>query len=148
MSNIRPHDRLAALNTMRNRLLGGALIGAAGVSCAVAVHLRPEELNAPAWVAYAACASFVLAGAVVIVKELGLHRVHAWLGVALLAALGIPGAWVALGVGGGQCSVGLPFMDLANSEWLCRGALGLGAVILAALFFWAVANALRKQRVV
>ena len=133
--------------TKRSDLLYGFLFGAVGVFCAVLVHLRPEALNVPAWVAYAACASFVLGGAALIVGELGLPRVNAWLGVALVAAMGIPGAWIAFGAGDRHCSVGLPFMDLASSEWLCRGAFGVGAVILAAAFLWAVASALRKQRV-
>ena len=138
------------MNTRRGRLLGGVLISAAGVFCAAIVHSNPEELNAPAWVAYTACASFVLAGVVVvtvIVKELGLHRLHAWLGVVLVAALGIPGAWVAFGVGDRQCSGGFLSIDLANSEWLCRGAFGVGAVILTVCFLLAVANAIRSRRV-
>lgn len=133
------------MNPSQHRLLGGAAIAAVGMACAALVHFHPERLNVPAWVAYTACAAFVLAGAALVAHERGLPRVHAWIGVALVAAMGIPGAWVAFGAGDRRCSGGFAFASTESPQWLCRGAFGLGAVIVAALFLWAVVNALRKQ---
>ena len=44
-----------------------------------------------------------------------------------------------------ECSVAVPFFSTVGSDLLCRGAFGLGAVIVAALLVWVVLRALRQQ---
>jgi hypothetical protein len=127
----------------RQRLLGGFVSAAAGLLTAAIIYLYPEQLRAPAWVAYAACAAFVFAGLTIIAYEFALHRTHAWLAAACTAALLVPGGWVAFGPGVRECSVAIPFFSTVGSDLLCRGAFGLGAVIVAALLVWAVLRALR-----
>ena len=130
----------------RQRLFGGLLAALVGLLTAVMIYLHPENLNVPAWVAYAACAAFVFAGLTIAAHEFALRRTHAWLAAACTAGLLIPGAWVALGPGARECSVVSPFFGAAGSDLLCRGVFGVGAAIVAALLVWAVSRALRQQR--
>ena len=129
----------------RQRLLGGFVSAAVGLLTAAMIYRHPENLHAPAWVAYAACSAFVFAGLTIMAHEFALHRAHAWLVAACIAALLVPGGWVAFGRGVRECSVALPFVSTVGSDLLCRGAFGLGAVIVAALLVWVVLRALRQQ---
>lgn len=129
----------------RKRLLGGFLSSMVGALTAALIYRYPEQLHAPAWVAYAACSAFVFAGLTIIANEFPLRRTHAWLVVACTVALLVPGAWVAFGPGVRECSVSVPFFSIAGSELLCRGAFGFGAFTVAALLVWVVLRALRQQ---
>jgi len=64
----------------------GSLCAAAGIAAAAGIHWHPEQLNVPAWVAYAACLAFVFAGLSVIAREFALGRLASWLVVAFMAA--------------------------------------------------------------
>lgn len=97
----------------------------AGGIAAAMIYRQPDQLHAPAWVAYTACAAFVLAGLAIIADGTG--------------------AWVAIGAGVRDGSVSVPFFGTVGSELLCRGAFGLGAVIVAALLVWVVLRALRQE---
>ena len=129
----------------RQRLLVGLLSAMVGLLTGVMIYWHPEKLHAPAWVAYVACSAFVFAGLTIMAYEFALHRAHAWLVTACIAALLIPGGWVAFGPGERECSVTGPFFSTVGSDLVCRGAFGLGAVIVAALLVWVVWRALRPQ---
>ena len=129
----------------RQRLLGAMISTVAGLLTAAMITLHPEGLNVPAWVAYVACAAFVFAGLTIMAHEFGFHRTHAWLVVGCVASLWVPGAWVAFGPGVRECSVSGPFLSGTGSDLVCRGAFGLGAVIVAALLVWIVLRALRER---
>ena len=129
----------------RQRLLGALVSTVAGLLTAVVIYLRPEGLHVPAWVAYVACAAFVFAGLSIMAHEFALHRTHTWLVVACVASLLVPGAWIGFGPGVRECSVSGPLLSGMGSELMCRGAFGLGAVIVAALLVWIVWRALRGR---
>jgi hypothetical protein len=129
----------------RQRLLGALVSTVAGLLTAAMIYLNPERLHVPAWVAYVACAAFVFAGLTIMAHEFAFRRTHAWLVVACVASLWVPGAWVAFGPGVRKCSVSGPFFSGIGSDLACRGAFGLGAVIVAALLVWIVLRALRRQ---
>jgi hypothetical protein len=129
----------------RQRLVGGVVSTVAGLLTAAMISLHPEGLHVPPWVAYVACAAFVFAGLTIIAHEFALRRTHAWLVVACVASLLVPGAWLAFGPGVRECSVSGPFLSGVGSELVCRGAFGLGAVIVAALLVWIVLRALRQR---
>jgi hypothetical protein len=133
------------MSDRRKRLLVGCFAAIVGALTAAGVYWRPEQLHAPAWVAYAACAAFVFAGVSIVALESGLRRIHFWLIVAVIAAMLIPGAWVAFGPGVRECTVSLPFFSALGPEFLCRGAFGVGAVMTTALLVWIVMRALRQQ---
>ncbi|HVE88650.1 MAG TPA: hypothetical protein VNA44_03035 [Burkholderiaceae bacterium] len=118
----------------------------AGLLTAAMITLHPEGLNVPAWVAYVACAAFVFAGLTIMADEFALGRMYAWLVIACVVSLLVPGAWVAFGPGARECSVSGPFLSGIGSELVCRGAFGLGAVIVAALLVWIVLRSLRQRR--
>jgi len=128
----------------RQRLFGGVVSTLAGLLTAAVIYLHPDNLHAPTWVAYAASSAFVFAGLTIKAYEFELHRVHVWLAVACIAALLVPGAWVAFGPGARKCSVALPSFCTVGSDLLCRGVFGLGAIIVAPLLVWAVMRALRQ----
>ena len=134
------------MSDRRQRLIGGLISIVAGLVTATLIYLHPENLHAPAWVAYAACAAFVFAGLTIMAYEFGLRRFHAWLVVACVTALLAPGAWVAFGPGARKCSVALPFFSGVGSDLLCRAAFGVGAVIVAAILVWAVMGVLRAMQ--
>jgi hypothetical protein len=128
-----------------NRTAGGWLAVVAGLGTAAVIYARPEGLNAPAWVAYTACAAFVFAGLCIVAAESRLAGLHAWLSVATIAAMLGPGAWVAFGPGARPCTFSLPFVTGPASGWVCRCMFGFGAVVLAGLLVWAVRLALRGR---
>ncbi len=108
----------------RQRLLGALLSTMAGSLAAAMIYLRPEGLHVPAWVAYAACAAFVFAGLTIMADEFALRRVHAWVVVACVASLLVPGAWVAFGPGVRKCSVSGPFSAVLVRIWCVAGRSG------------------------
>jgi hypothetical protein len=130
----------------RSHFMAGGLSVAAGLFCASMIYLHPGQLGAPAWVAYFACAAFVSGGAAILGRELQLPLLNAWLPVAVLFTMLIPGAWIAFGSGSRECGVSLPVLDFAGAEALCRGAFGIGAIIVAGMLIWAIRCALRVVR--
>lgn len=133
------------MTARRQRILVALVSTVAGLLTAAMIYLHPEGLHVPAWVAYVACAAFVFAGLTLLAHELGLHRTYAWLVVACVTSLLVPGAWIAFGPGIRECAVSAPFLSGIGSDLMCRGAFGLGAVIVAALLVWIVLHALRQQ---
>ena len=127
-------------------LIGG-LCAAAGVAAAVGIHWHPEQLNAPAWVAYAACLAFVFAGLSVVAREFARARLASWLAVAFSAALVLTAMWVAFGPGSRECSVSLPLFNGIAADWLCRGVFGFGALVGAAFVVWLFRRVLGSHNV-
>ena len=117
----------------------------AGLLTAAVINLHPEGLHVPTWVAYVACAAFVFAGLTLVAHEFDLRRTHAWLVVACVASLLVPGAWVAFDPGVRECSVSGPFLSGVGSELVCRGVFGLGAAIVAAFLVWILLRTLRPH---
>jgi hypothetical protein len=130
----------------RLRLIAALMSTVAGLLTAAMITLHPGGLNVPPWVAYAACATFVFAGLTTVAHEFALHRMHAWLVIASVVSLLVPGTWVAFGPGARECSVSGPFLSGMGSDLVCRVAFGLGAVIVAALLVWIVRRTLRQRR--
>lgn len=124
-----------------NTVMGLITLGA-GVLLAAVIYFNPEQLRAPAWVAYTACAVFALAGALMLITRFDVPRLKAWLPVALLIALMTPGAWVAFGPGERECETSTLFAVGDNEAW-CRGAFGFGTLVMAGFVFWAGRRALR-----
>jgi len=128
-------------------VLVGWFFVAAGTLTAALVYGHPEALHAPAWVAYAACATFVLAGLAVVARAEQRGRLHAALLLATLAAFFSVAAWAAFGPGPRDCSVALPFFQGLAADWLCRGAFSFGALFLAVLLVVLIRRLLRGQPV-
>lgn len=136
--------------TARQRRRFGWIAIAAGAFVAWMIHRHPEGLRAPAFVAYAAAAAFVLAGVSLAAGERMRPFVQRWLGVVLVACLLTPAAWIAFGTGPRHCSVGVANGILqvfgAASETGCRVAFGVAAVLGVAILLLFVRQALRTGR--
>jgi hypothetical protein len=115
--------------TRRQAIVLGLVAIAAGAASALAIYMRPQALRAPAWVAYAAVGTFVLAGAALIAGALGARWLARWLGVLITCMLLVPSLWVAWGPGGRDCSFSLGFISGAASELFCRAGFGLGSIL-------------------
>ena len=107
------------------------------------IHLHPEGLKAPAWVAYAAAAAFVLAGVSLIAGARGAGSLQRWLGVFICLALFSISAWIAFGPGPRACTMSIGFLERAASEMVCRGAFGIGALLVALLTGLGIHRAVR-----
>ena len=123
---------------------GIAVVAMALALCAL-IYLHPEQLHAPAWVAYSAAAAFFVAGLSLLAGPAGATRTQNWLAVVLVVCMVLPGLWVAFGGGERQCKVSFTFLQF-ESEALCRGAFGVGAILGLGILALYVANAIRHQR--
>lgn len=115
--------------TRKQAIVIGWVAIAVGVGSAAGIYFHPQNLRAPAWVAYAAVSAFVFAGAALLGGALGAKRAVPWLGVLTTLGLLAPGLWVAFGPGGRECSFSLGFLSGPASELACRAAFGLGALL-------------------
>jgi hypothetical protein len=120
-----------------------ALVALSGALCAI-IYFQPQQLRAPAWVAYSASATFGIAGLLLLAGAVAAKRTQNWLGAALALALVLPGIWVALGTGQRECIVSFPFLEFA-SELLCRGAFGVGALLGIAILAVYLRHAIVRQ---
>ncbi len=130
----------------RGRLIGGGICIVLGLFEGLIMYRHPEKLHVPAGMAVVLCLAFVAAGLAIIAAEYQLRRLHAWLVVMILVGLLVPGAWIAFGAGEHHCIDPLPFLNTFGAELLCRGAFGIGAVLVAAILGWVVRLALRGNR--
>lgn len=133
------------MSTTRPSIQLGVVLLAAAAALAVLVHLHPEKLRAPAWVAFAAAALLAFGGLSTVALALGLQQVNRWLTCVLLAGMTLVPGWIAFGAGSRQCTVASVGGRSAGSEAVCRGAFGFGAVVLALMFVSALRGALRAR---
>ena len=128
----------------RSSLVWGVALVVLSVAMCALIHFQPQHLKAPAWVAYSACATFCIAGLLLIASAAGAKRTQSWLGVAIALAMVLPGIWVAFGKGERECTVSLPFLQFA-SDALCRGAFAIGAVLGVGILALYIRHAIARQ---
>jgi len=115
----------------RSQLITAAVVVALGLLVAFMVDVHPESLRIPAWVAYVAASAFVFAGLCLLASAITMtYRLQRWLGVAVTVSLFVVCAWVAFGPGQRECSVSLPFVKSITGDAICRGAFGIGAILM------------------
>jgi hypothetical protein len=117
----------------RERFIAGLFAAGMGVITILLIVFDPEELRVPFWVAFAAASTFVTGGAALISGAFSATKLEGWFGVLAVLGLLVPAAWIAFGPGDHVCTVTLPFLSTAGAEWLCRGAFGLGALLVLAV---------------
>jgi hypothetical protein len=123
----------------------GACLLAAAVLTAVLMHLYPEKLRVPAWVAFWAAALLGLAGVCIVMAALRLHSSLRWLVCGILAAMAVIPGWIATSSAATHCSVVSNGLRAIFPETGCRVVFGLGAVVLMVMFGCALRDALRKR---
>ena len=143
-SYTRDHATVTA-PSRRTQLIGAVAAVATGLVIGVMVHVHPEGLRAPAWVAYAAASAFVLAGLCLLAGAPGSARLQRWLGIAVTLPLLAVGSWVAFGPGERACSMSIPFLDSVAPEALCRGAFGAGSILIGLFLGLSLHRALRPD---
>ena len=114
----------------RTQLIAGGASVALGLFVAVLIHIHPETLRAPAWIVYVAASVFVLAGACLLSVAFDVVWLQRWLGLGIAGCLFAVNAWIALGPGERTCSISSSFFGGAAPEALCRGAFGVGALLM------------------
>ena len=135
-------EHMAPDHDRSSRIVGGRLAVAAGSGVAALIWLQPQQLQAPAWVAYVAAAAFVLAGLAILARTGS--RLNALFVALTAAALVVPGGWVAFAPGSRECSFNLPFLEGMAPGAVCRVAFGLGTLIAALLFLLLLLRGLRS----
>ena len=106
---------------------------AAGVFVMVMVGSHPQGLRAPAWIGYAAGCAFILAGLTLVAGALRAPALQRWLGFAVAISLFTVSLWVAFGPGDRACALSMSFIQSVAPDAICRGAFGLGAVLVGLL---------------
>src|SRR5437773_1833203 len=98
MSNVRLHTAVAA-TSRRTQLIGAVAALAAGIVTAFMIHVHPEGLRVPAWVAYASASAFVFAGLCLLAGAAKVSWLERWLGITVTLSLFVVSLWVAFGPG-------------------------------------------------
>jgi hypothetical protein len=111
-------------------MIAAVVAVASGLLVAYLIHAHPDDLRVPAWVAYVAASAFVLAGLCLSAGAAGNVGLQRWLGVAVTVSLFVVSVWVAFGPGERECSFSLPFFQSGASDAVCRGAFGIGAILV------------------
>lgn len=135
------------MNPKMGTSLIGVLCTAAGAAAAAVIYWHPERLRVPAWVGYAACLTFVLAGLSLVAQSVSRQGAARALGAACMAALVLTAVWVAFGPGERACSASIAWLGWLATEFVCRGVFGFGALLGAAVLGWVLVQALRGQDV-
>lgn len=87
------------MNSQMTQVVMGCISVVAGASTMFLIYTHPEGLSVPAWIAYSACALFILVGLAIIVSQRDDPFVRQVLVVATLFGLICTGAWIALARG-------------------------------------------------
>jgi len=117
----------------QTQLIGAVTAVAAGLIVGFMIHLHPENLRVPSWVAYVAASAFVFAGLCLFAGAAEVSWLQRWLGIAVTLCLFVVSLWVAFGPGERECSVSIPFLQTLAPDALCRGVFGIGALLVALL---------------
>lgn len=115
----------------RTQSVGAVAAVAVGLVIGFMIHLHPEGLRVPAWVAYVAASAFVLAGLCLLAGATEVNWLQRWLGIAVTLSLFVVNLWIAFGPGERECSISIPFLQTVAADALCRGAFGIGALLVA-----------------
>jgi hypothetical protein len=127
----------------RQRIFAGWAAVALGVFGIVMMVQHPENARAPGWVAYAAVTAFIFAGAGLLAGVYGTKRAGDWISLGAVVSLLVTAAWVSFGPGPRNCKALLFFVSATAGDWLCRGAFGLGTLLLVLICVLMVRRLLR-----
>lgn len=134
------------MRTTRPTVGIGIAVFLVALGMAVPIHLHPEQLKAPAWIAFCALGLLGFSGVCIIAQALRLEGLARWLVCLLLGGMAVIPAWIAFGVGARRCTTVALGAHSAVSEMVCRGSFGVGAIVLALMSGLAVRGALRTRR--
>jgi hypothetical protein len=126
-----PHHRSVQQLTPAARLTRGLVVALIGLLTALIIIRHPERPRAPLWVAIAACACFVIAGAAIALYGRVSARTHGRIIMALLLAMTCIPLWIAVGRGSRRCLSNVAYLV---GEGGCRAAFGACALLMLWVF--------------
>ena len=129
----------------RTQLIGAVAALATGFVVGFMIHAHPEGLRVPAWVAYVADSAFVLAGLCLLAGAIEVNWLQRLLGIAVALSLFVVSLWVAFGPGERECSMSIPFLQTVAPDALCRGAFGVGSLLIGLFLGLVVHRAMRSN---
>lgn len=132
---------LDELSPAKRKLVGLVLI-VWGLGLATLLFLRPESARVPLFVLGFVCVSLVLLGTAVAVYSTTAPGRYRWVMAVALACLAVIPAWIAIGPGPRNCTSNF---SILSSEVSCRGAFGIGAILLMLMFVVALRQALASK---
>lgn len=89
----------------------------------------------PQWVAYAACAAFLLVGVILSAQAFGFASVGRWVGPLIVVALGSIAPWIGFAPGKRECASSLSCFGLFGSGVsICKPAFAIAAILIWVFF--------------
>jgi hypothetical protein len=113
----------------RKRAWAGLFSAGIGFLLMFAIEFNPEGLRVPPTIAFLAAASFVLAGAALLLQAGGRPRVAEVFSFLVIAALTGVGGWIGFGPGARRCEGSIGGFFFLPEELVCRIVFGTGAVL-------------------
>ena len=129
----------------RIQWIGAVSAVAIGLVIGFMIHVHPESLRVPAWVAYVAASVFVLGGLCLLAGAIEIIWLQRGLGTAGALALFVVTLWVAFGPGERECSLALPFLQTAAPDALCRGAFSVASLLIGLFLGLVMHRAMRTN---
>jgi hypothetical protein len=115
----------------RKRAWAGLFCAGLGFFLLVIMGWHQPTLQVPSSIGYLAAATFVLAGAALLLQADGRERTASLFSFLAIAALAIVGGWVGFGSGPRGCEASVGGLSFLPEEMVCRVVFGIGAVLTA-----------------
>jgi len=129
----------------RNYRKWGWLLIVVGLSMGLLIYLFPENLRAPAWVAYLATSVFVFTGLNLLSTAFGYRRAAATFIILIPFAFTVIAGWISWGPGYRDCTASALFFTTGASNLACRVGFGIGAVFCGLITIAMLWRALHKK---
>jgi hypothetical protein len=128
----------------------GVIFVAAGLGLMAMMTVSPEGLEVPYWVGMAAASTFALAGASVIVQDLGHDLAGRLLALGAVLGLATPGLWILLDPAEKQCTASVGFFGggatSGAGDLVCRAVFGFGGALALAIAVFGIVTFARHVR--
>jgi hypothetical protein len=100
----------------------------------MAIHGRPSA-GVPQWVAYAACAAFLLVGVALTAQAFGFASVAKWVAPLIVVALAGIMTWIGFAPGERECASSFSFFGLGSGGVSsCKPAFAIAAILIWVFF--------------
>jgi len=103
-------------------------------------------VKVPAVVGYLAAATFVLAGATLLLQAAGYARAAVVPAFFLVASLAGVGGWIGFGPGARSCGGTVGGLSFLAGDALCRIVFGAGAVLTGIIALFMLRSLIRRER--
>lgn len=126
-------------------LLAALLCFAIGLYLWYSVWSRDPGWRVPPPIGYLCAGMFLAAGANLVLQLRGAVRAQVMTAFLIAAAMAGVAGWISLGTGPRQCTGSIGFLTFLPAESLCRGAFGVGALLMAAMAVFILRELLKAK---